>query len=86
MEQDALDCGQRSQSRDDGGAVQQGVASNGFGIIMRIVGFTAGSHNLATAFGAYGLAKSVIRRFLLRGHEVEFSRDTAVEAQLSATR
>jgi hypothetical protein len=69
---------------DDGGALQQGFASNGLGVIARLVGFTANNRYLATGFGAYGFAKSVVRRFLVKGHEVEFPRDTAIEAQLSA--
>jgi hypothetical protein len=68
---------------DDGGALQQGFASNGLGVIARLVGFTANNRSLATGFGAYGFAKSIVRRFLVRGHEVEFLRDTAIEAQLS---
>jgi hypothetical protein len=69
---------------DDGGALQQGFASNGLGVIARLVGFTANNRYLATGFGAYGFAKSVVRRFFVKGHEVEFPRDTAIEAQLSA--
>ena len=68
----------------DGGALQQGFASNGLGVIARLVGFTANNRYLATGFGAYGFAKSVVHRFLVKGHEVEFTRDTAIEAQLSA--
>jgi hypothetical protein len=68
----------------DGGALQQGFASNGLGVIARLVGFTANNRYLATGFGVYGFAKSVVRRFLVKGHEVEFPRDTAIEAQLSA--
>jgi hypothetical protein len=68
----------------DGGALQQGFASNGLGVIARLVGFTANNRYLATGFGAYGFAKSIVRRFLVKGHEVEFPRDTAIEAQLSA--
>lgn len=68
---------------DDSGALQQGFASNGLGVIARILGFTANNRYLATGFGVYGFAKSMVRRFLMKGHEVEFPRDTEVEAQLS---
>jgi hypothetical protein len=68
---------------DDSGALQQGFASNGLGVIARVVGFTANNRYLATGFGVYGFAKSIVRRFLVKGHEVEFPRDTAIEAQLS---
>lgn len=71
---------------DDGGAGRQGLASNGFGIVVRLVGFTSGSRNFATGVGAYGLAKSVYRHFLAHGRPVTFARDTAIEVQLSSRR
>ena len=71
---------------DDGGAARQGLASNGLGIVVRVVGLTAGSRNFATGVGAYGFAKSVYRHFLAHGKPVAFPRDTAVEVQLSERR
>jgi hypothetical protein len=71
---------------DDGGSAQQGLASNGLGIVVRIVGFTAGSRNFAFGVGMYGLGKSVYRHFLAHGRPVAFPRDTAVEVQLSTRR
>lgn len=59
------------------------VASNGFGVIARIVALTASSDNVAMGFGYYALAKSVYFRFLTRGHEVTFPKDTEVEVELS---
>ncbi len=68
---------------DDGGAGQQVVGANGLGLVARVVTAASGSANVAGAFGAYGLAKSVYFRSLTRGHPVTFLKDTPVEVQLS---
>ncbi len=59
------------------------VASNGFGLVARILALTVSNQNVATGFGAYAFAKSIYFRFLIRGHEVSFPKDTIVEVQLS---
>jgi hypothetical protein len=59
------------------------VGSNGFGIVARLVAFS-NNKNIATGFGMYALAKSVYFRYLDRGHQVTFPRDTEVEVQLMA--
>ena len=59
------------------------VASNGFGLVARVLALTISNQDVATGFGAYAFAKSVYFRFLVRGHEVSFPKDTLVEVQLS---
>lgn len=72
-----------SQRDDDGnGLGRTTVASNGFGLIARIVALTANNRAVATSFGGYAFAKSIYFRFLTRGHEVTFPKDTLVEVQL----
>jgi hypothetical protein len=66
---------------DDGGVGQTVVGSNGFGLIARFIAFS-NNKNIATGFGMYALAKSVYFRYLDRGHQVTFPRDTEVEVQL----
>ena len=66
---------------DDGGVGQTVVGSNGFGLIARFVAFS-NNKNVATGFGMYALAKSVYFRYIDRGHQVTFPRDTEVEVQL----
>ena len=66
---------------DDGGVGQSVVGSNGFGLIARFVAL-ANNKNVVAGFGAYALAKSVYFRYLDRGKEVTFPRDTEVEVQL----
>ncbi len=60
------------------------VASNGFGLVARVAAISAGSRNLAIGFGAYAFAKSVYFRFLTRGHEVTFPKNTELEITFSA--
>jgi len=59
------------------------VASNGLGLVARIVAVTVSSRNVALGFGAYAFAKSIYFRFIIRGHEVTFSRDTQLEITFS---
>lgn len=66
---------------DDGGVGQTVVGSNGFGLVARLIAFS-NNKDVATGFGVYALAKSVYFRYLDRGHQVTFPRDTEVEVQL----
>ncbi len=67
---------------EDGGLGRQTVASNGFGLVARVIALTADSRNVATGFGAYAFAKSIYFRFLVRGQPVAFQKDTPLEVQL----
>ena len=78
----------QDEDRDGGGAAGGGigrttVASNGFGLVARVIALTASNRNVALGFGAYAFAKSIYFRFLVRGHEVTFPKDTQVEVTLS---
>jgi hypothetical protein len=69
---------------DGGGGVGgRTVASNGFGLVARVIALTANNHDVATGFGAYAFAKSIYFRFLIRGQEVTFPKDTQLEVTLS---
>jgi hypothetical protein len=69
---------------NDGSAVTQGaVVSNGFGVVARVVGMAASDRSVASGFAYYGLAKSIYRRWIARGHDVTFGRDTRMEIELS---
>ncbi len=71
-----------SRGADDDSDTRWTVAgSNGFGLIARFVALS-NNKNVALGFGMYGLAKSVYFRYLDRGHQVTFPRDTEVEVQL----
>jgi hypothetical protein len=68
---------------DDGGIARQGVTSNGFGIVARVVTMAAASRNASTGFAAFATAKSVYRRYIARGHEVSFPANTEMAIDLS---
>jgi hypothetical protein len=73
-----------SQRDGDGnGLGRTTVASNGFGLVARLVALTANNRGVATGFGAYSFAKSIYFRFLTQGHPVAFPTDTLVEVHLS---
>jgi hypothetical protein len=72
---------------DDGSAVAHGaVASNGFGIVGRVVGMAASSRNVAAGIGVYGAALSFYDLWLARGHDVVFVKNTRIEITTTPTR
>lgn len=75
--------GQDRDSANGAGVGRTTVASNGFGLVARVIALTVTSRNVATGFGAYAFAQSIYFRFLIRGHEVTFPKDTQVEVTLS---
>jgi len=75
--------------RGDGGSGAFGknaVASNSLGIIGFIVGTAAGQRNLAAGIGYYGAAISIYERWIKRGREVSFARDTRLVLQTTPRR
>jgi len=65
---------------DDGSRVaHSAVASNGFGIIGRVVGIVASSRNVAAGIGIYGAALSFYDLWLAHGHNVVFAKNTRIE-------
>lgn len=61
-------------------------ASNSIGLIGFIVGTASGSANVAAGFGAYGAALSLYNRWIKRGGEVTFARNTRIVVQTTARR
>jgi hypothetical protein len=57
------------------------TASNSIGIIGFIVGAASGSANVAAGFGFYGAALSLYNRWIKRGSDVNFARDTRIVVQ-----
>jgi hypothetical protein len=62
------------------------VASNSLGVIGFIVGTAAGQRNLAAGIGYYGAAISIYERWIKRGREVTFARDTRLILQTTPRR
>jgi hypothetical protein len=65
------------------GVLKNGAVSNGFGVIARIATMAASNRALAQGFAYFALSKSVYRRWIAKGHEVTFPKDTRLEIELS---
>jgi hypothetical protein len=76
----------RALDTDGNITVQTGVASNGFGLVGRIVGIAAGSRNFAAAMGFYAAGLSVYENFLRSGQDVVFPKDTRIEIETTPLR
>lgn len=68
----------KALDQDGNMTAQTGVASNGFGLIGRIVGMAAGNRNLAAGIGFYAAGLSVYDNFLHSGRDVVFPKDTQI--------
>ena len=76
----------RALDTDGNFVAQAGVASNGFGVVGRIVGMAAGDRNIAAGIGFYAAALSTYENFLTPGHDVDFPRDTRIEIETTPLR
>ncbi|MCU1285608.1 MAG: hypothetical protein JWO13_1958 [Acidobacteriales bacterium] len=66
------------------GSANSGIAGNGFGLTGRLIAFTAGSRAFAFGLGYYGASRAIYSRFIARGHDVIFPRNTQVEIKIGA--
>jgi len=69
----------RALDNDGNLAGNSAVASNGFGIIGRVIGIVAGSRGLAAGIGFYAAGLSFYERWLVRGQNVVFVKNTRIE-------
>jgi hypothetical protein len=69
----------RALDSDGNLTAQTGVASNGFGMVGRVVGLAAGNRNLAAGIGYYAAALSMYENFLRPGHNVVFPKNARIE-------
>jgi hypothetical protein len=76
----------RALDSDGNLTVGTGVASNGFGLVGRVVGIAAGNRNLAAGIGYYAAALSVYENFLRPGRDVTFPKDTRIEIETTPLR
>jgi hypothetical protein len=76
----------RALDNDGSLAGHSAVASNGFGIVGRVVGIAASSRNVAAGIGFYGAALSFYDLWLARGHDVVFVKDTRIEVNTTPGR
>lgn len=65
---------------EDGNLVgNAALASNGFGVVGRIAGVLAGSRDFAAGIGFYAAGLSFSERWLVRGQNVVFAKNTRIE-------
>ena len=76
----------RALDNDGNITVQTGVASNGFGLVGRVVGMAAGNRNFAAGLGFYAAGLSFYQNFLRPGHDVIFPKDTRIEIETTPLR
>jgi hypothetical protein len=76
----------RALDQDGNLTGQTAVASNGFGLIGRIVGVAAGNRNFAAGLGYYAASLSFYDNFLRSGRDVVFPRDTRIEIETTPLR
>lgn len=70
----------RALDQDEGHMiVHTGEASNGFGLVGRVVGVAAGNYNVAAGLGYYAAALSIYENFLRPGRDVVFPKNTRIE-------
>lgn len=63
--------------------VHSGVDSNGFGFAARILVMTSANAVLLHTFAVYAVSKSIYFRWIARGHEIDFPKDTRVKILLN---
>lgn len=76
----------RALDEDGNLTAQTGVASNGFGLLGRIVGVAAGDRNFAAGLGFYAAGLSFYENFLRSGRDVVFPKDTRIEIETTPLR
>ncbi len=76
----------RALDEDGNMTAQTGVASNGFGMVGRVVGLAARDRNLAAGIGFYAAGLSFYENFLRSGRDVVFPKDTRIEIETNPLR
>lgn len=69
----------RALDQDGNMVVHTGEASNGFGLVGRLVGVAASNYNIAAGLGFYAAGLSFYDNFLHPGRDVVFPKDTRIE-------
>lgn len=64
--------------------VHSGLDSNGFGLVARGLVMTSANATLLHGFAVYAVSKSLYFRWIVRGHEIDFPKDTRVQILLNA--
>ena len=67
-----------------GNPMHSGLDSNGFGFAARVAVMTSANAVLLHTFAIYAVSQSVFFRWIVRGHEVDFPKDTRVKILLNS--
>ena len=67
----------------DAGAVRGGVVSNGFGLAARVIALATANRSVAQGFAYFALSKSIYYRWIARGNEITFPKNTRLEITLN---
>jgi hypothetical protein len=76
----------RALDQDGNMTADTGVASNGFGLVGRVVGIAARNRNFAAGIGFYAAGLSFYENFLRSGRDVVFPKDTRIEIETTPLR
>jgi hypothetical protein len=69
----------RALDEDSSQAGSAAIGSNGFGLVGRVIGIAGGSRGLAAGIGFYGAGVAFSERWLVRGQNVAFVKNTRIE-------
>ncbi|HXZ78660.1 MAG TPA: hypothetical protein VEG30_01945 [Terriglobales bacterium] len=67
---------------DEATVFSTGAASNGFGLVTRIIGIASGSRYVGAGIGLFATGRTLYMRFIARGSNVEFPHNTRIEIQV----
>jgi hypothetical protein len=72
-----------SYGDDAAHAGNSAVTSNGFGFAARVAAMASANAAVGRGFAYFALSKSIYYRWIARGHEVQFPKDTQIEILLN---
>jgi len=72
-----------SYGDDAAHAGNSAVTSNGFGFAARVVAMASANAAVGRGFAYFALSKSIYYRWVARGHEAQFPKDTQIEVLLN---
>ena len=67
---------------EDAGIGRSAVASNGFGLITRVIAISTGSKTVGGVIGMIDAGRTVYTRFIARGRDVVFPLNSQVEVEV----
>jgi hypothetical protein len=63
--------------------LHSGVDSNGFGFAARVLVMASANATLLHTFAVFAVSKSIYYRWIARGHQIEFPKDTRIQILLN---